>query len=102
VLVGNSPRQLAEGDLVRIGATTLRFTMVPPPPILRIVARGDVPAGPRPRQSAGTARAVEGPTVIPQDPITRSGPTRNTWITAALVSTGALLAWLLLRAMHSH
>jgi predicted component of type VI protein secretion system len=101
-LVGGSPRQLAEGDLVRIGSTTLRFTTVPPPPILRIVARGDVPAGPRPRQSAGMQRAVEGPTLAATEPRPTPGAGRGPWITAALVLTAALLDALILRALHSH
>jgi hypothetical protein len=104
VLIGGTPRQLAEGDLVRIASTTLRFTLVPPPPVLRIVTRADVPAGPRLRPSAGKQRAMEAPTQGPTDPLrsTTAGTGRSPWVTGALVLTGALLVGLIVRALHSH
>ncbi len=104
VLVGSSPRTLAEGDLVRIAGTTLRFTVQPPPPILRIIARGDVPPGPRLRPSGAIQPGAEAPTLGTYDPSRHqeSPAARSTWITGALVATGALLAVLLLRALHSH
>jgi len=99
-LVGSSPRQLAEGDLVRIGGTTLRFTTLPPPSILRIVAKGDVPASPRNRQSAAIQRAVESPTAGSRAPAAGASTSgvsgRGRFVTAALVVTGALLLWLVL------
>ena len=103
-LVGGIPRQLAEGDLVRIAGTTLRFTTLPPPPIMRIVTKADVPAaGMRSRQSGALQSAIEAPTLGSHDPdASSSAGSRGTWITAALVTTGALLALLILHALHSH
>lgn len=107
VLVGSSARQLSEGDLVRIANTTLRFTTQPPPPILRVVTKADVPAaGARARPSGTLQRAVEGPT-LGAPPVTaehrvESGSERGAWITGALLATGVLLAVLILRALHSH
>jgi predicted component of type VI protein secretion system len=104
VLVGGNPRQLAEGDLVRIAGTTLRFTTQTPPAVMRIVTRGDLPAtGLRSRQSGALQSAVEAPTLGGRDPGSASSAgSRGTWVTAALVTTGALLAVLILRALHSH
>lgn len=106
VLVGSAAREMSEGDLVRIANTTLRFTTQPPPPILRIVTKADVPAGPRARPSGTLPRVVEGPTLgappAQTDDRVESGSERGVWITGALVATGALLAVLLLRALHSH
>jgi hypothetical protein len=103
-LVGGIPRQLAEGDLVRIAGTTLRFTTLPPPPIMRIVTKADVPAaGMRPRPSGAVQPVIEAPTLGSHDPDAGSGSgSRGTWVTAALVTTGALLALLILHALHSH
>jgi hypothetical protein len=105
VLVGSSPRTLAEGDLVRIAGTTLRFTTQPPPPILRVIGKGDVSPGPRMRPSGAMQTGAEAPTLgtyNPSGPQEGSTQRSTTWITGALVATGALLAVLILRALHSH
>jgi hypothetical protein len=106
VLVGSSPRVMAEGDLVRIAGTTLRFTLQPPPPILRIVTKADGAAGQRMRPSGAIQAGAEAPTLGSYNPGARPGGTvpqrSTTWITGALVATGALLAVLILRALHSH
>jgi predicted component of type VI protein secretion system len=105
-LVGGNPRQLAEGDLVRISGTTLRFTTLAPPPIMRIVTRADVPAaGMRSRQSGALQSAVEAPTLGSYEPgasKSSGSGSLGPWVTAALLTTGALLALLILRALHSH
>jgi hypothetical protein len=105
VLVGSSARTLAEGDLVRIAGTTLRFTTQPPPPILRVIGKGDGHAGPRMRPSGAMHTGVEAPTLGTYNPSglqDNTTPRSTTWITGALVATGALLAVLILRALHSH
>jgi hypothetical protein len=105
-LVGSSARPLAEGDLVRIAGTTLRFTTVPPPPMLRIVTKPDVPAGLRSRQASAMQRAVEPPTIGAFEPYTDPAPGaasgRGSWITVVLVVTGVLLLALVLRAVYLH
>jgi len=104
-LVGGNPRQLAEGDLVRIAGVTLRFTTQPPPPILRVVTKADMPAaGMRSRPSGAMRTTTEVPTLANYDPgaSTSAGSGRGTWVTAALVTTGVLLALLILRALNSH
>lgn len=62
-LVGGSPRVLAEGDLIRIGDTTLRYTIAPPPPAVRIVTKADVPAAPPSQQPTPIKRGSE-PTTL--------------------------------------
>jgi len=101
-LVGSAPRALAEGDIIRISGTTLRFTAVPPPPVVKIVAKAD--ASTRHRPSLGQ-RVVESTTLGGRgEPVTAPGtpPSAGTgrWITAALVTTAGLLLVLLLRAIH--
>ena len=79
--------------------------MQPPPPILRIIAKGDVPPGPRLRPSGAIQPGAEAPTLGTYDPSRQqeSTTTRSTWIiTGVLVATGALLGVLILRALHSH
>jgi pSer/pThr/pTyr-binding forkhead associated (FHA) protein len=102
-IIGGSARPLAEGDMVRIAGTTLRFTTAAPPAILRIVAKADVPAGPRSRQATAIHRAIEPPTVgafePKTDPAPRADSGRGRWITVILVLAGALLLVLILREM---
>jgi predicted component of type VI protein secretion system len=103
-LVGGNPRLLAEGDLVRIAGTTLRFTTQAPPPIMRIVTKADMPAAARARPSGSIARVVEAPTLGDLRPVTSdvaSAGSRGAWVTAALVTTAVLLAVLILRALNS-
>jgi len=106
-LVGSSPRPLAEGDLLRIGGTALRFSTQPPPPKVRVVTKADVPAGPRSHQPTQAQRAIEPATLRAHEPLTIpreiGGTTwRRPWIAAAV--TGVVLLFLvalLLRALQS-
>jgi hypothetical protein len=103
VLVGGTPRELAEGDLLRIAKTTWRFTSAAPPAMLRIVSKTDVPPTPK-HQSGAIQRAVEATTLGPLAlrPATSSGAAtgRAKWVTGVLLLTGALLVGLIVRAMH--
>jgi predicted component of type VI protein secretion system len=64
-LVGGAPRALTEGDLIRVGGTALRYTLVPPPAAVRIVHRADVPASGPSRQPTPIARVGEPITADP-------------------------------------
>jgi FHA domain-containing protein len=102
-LVGGAPRALTEGDMIRVGGTALRYTLVPPPPAVRIVHRADIPPGGPPggpsRQPTPIARVGE--------PITVDPPAAPAWrgfgglsgrtvvFTAAALVVLALIAWLL-------
>jgi len=63
-LAGRTPRALAEGDVIRIGGATLRFTTAPPPGA-RVVPRSDVAPGPRAHQPTPIYRSDEPNTVPP-------------------------------------
>jgi pSer/pThr/pTyr-binding forkhead associated (FHA) protein len=103
-LVGSAPRALVEGDIIRIASTKLRFTAVPPPPVVKIVTKGDASGGGRNRHSTQNQRVAEPRTLGRGEPITMPSlqPTSGTsrWITVALVTTAGLLLVLLLHAIH--
>jgi pSer/pThr/pTyr-binding forkhead associated (FHA) protein len=48
-LIGGTPRPLTEGDLIRMGTTTLRFTTAAPPAAARVAARSEPPTASRSR-----------------------------------------------------
>jgi pSer/pThr/pTyr-binding forkhead associated (FHA) protein len=93
---GRTPRGLAEGDTIRIGGSSLRFTTTAPPSA-RIVAPKDVAPGPRAHQATPIYRSDEPNTVPPpvEPRTTRRG--RLIAITAAILVAVVVLAalWIL-------
>jgi len=97
---GRTPRALADGDTIRIGGSSLRFTTTPPPGA-RIVAPKDVAPGPRAHQPTPIYRSDEPNTVPPpvEPRVARRG--RLLAITAAvLVAVVVLVALWMLRGAH--
>jgi pSer/pThr/pTyr-binding forkhead associated (FHA) protein len=99
---GRTPRALADGDTIRIGGSSLRFTTTPPPGA-RIVAPRDVAPGPRAPQPTPIYRSDE-PSTIPR-PIEPGAARRGRLmaITAAiLVAVVVLVALWMLRGAPRH
>lgn len=104
-LIGGAPRPLAEGDLIRLGTTTLRFTTAAPPAAARVVVRSEPPtaAGARTRMPPLPQRASE-PTSSPPPPPSptladtlRAAAARPRNVVIALVVVVLLAAMALLR-----
>ncbi len=97
---GRTPRALANGDTIRIGGSSLRFTTRPPPGT-RIVAPRDVAPGPRAPQPTPIYRSDE-PNTVPPPVEPRAARGRLMAITAAiLVAVVVLVAlWMLRGAPH--
>ncbi len=98
---GRTPRPLAEGDTIRIGGSSLRFTTTPPPGV-RVVAPKDVAPGPRAHQPTPIYRSDEPNTVPPPVEPRAARRGRLMAITAAiLVAVVVLVAvWMLRGAPH--
>jgi hypothetical protein len=93
---GRTPRALADGDTIRIGGSSLRFTTKPPPGT-RIVAPRDVAPGPRAPQPTPIYRSDE-PNTVPPPLEPRATRGRLMAITAAiLVAVVVLVALWMLR-----
>lgn len=98
---GRTPRALADGDTIRIGGSSLRFTTTPPPGT-RVVAPKDVAPGPRAPQATPIYRSDEPNTVPPPIEPRAARRGRLMAITAAiLVAVVVLVAlWMLRGAPH--
>jgi pSer/pThr/pTyr-binding forkhead associated (FHA) protein len=98
---GRVPRPLADGDTIRIGGSSLRFTTTPPPGT-RVVAPREVAPGPRAPQPTPIYRSDEPNTVPPPVEPRAARRGRLMAITAAiLVAVVVLVAlWMLRGAPH--
>lgn len=103
-LIGGAPRPLAEGDLIRLGTTTLRFTTAAPPAAARVVSRSESPpaAAARSRMPPLPQRPPEPATSPPPPPPTladalRAAVARPRNVVIALVVIALLAAMALLR-----
>ena len=98
---GRTPRPLAEGDVIRIGGTALRFTAAPPAGV-RIVPRSEVAPGPRKHQPTPIYRSDE-PNTVP--PPTQSGRVGRGWVIATiaavvLAAAVAVAVWAMRGGLH--
>ncbi|GEM_PF-647540 len=98
---GRTPRALAEGDTIRIGGSSLRFTTTPPPGT-RVVAPRDVAPGPRAHQPTPIYRSDEPNTVPPPIEPRAARRGRLIAITAAILVAVVVLAalWMLRGSPH--
>lgn len=71
-LIGGTPRPLAEGDLIRMGTTTLRFTTAAPPPAARVAGRSEPQTASRRRLPPLPQRPPESP--LPGTPPSSPSP----------------------------
>jgi pSer/pThr/pTyr-binding forkhead associated (FHA) protein len=93
---GRTPRPLADGDTIRIGGSSLRFTTTLPPSA-RIVVPKDVAPGPRAHQPTPIYRSDEPNTVPPPVAPRTARRGRLIAITAAILVAVLVLAavWIL-------
>jgi pSer/pThr/pTyr-binding forkhead associated (FHA) protein len=97
---GRTPRALADGDTIRIGGASLRFTTTLPPGA-RIVAPKDIAPGPRAQQPTPIYRSDEPNTVPPPVEPRAARRGRLMAITAViLVAVVVLAALWMLRGGH--
>jgi pSer/pThr/pTyr-binding forkhead associated (FHA) protein len=97
---GRTPRALADGDTIRIGGSSLRFTTVPPSGT-RVVTRKEVAPGPRAHQPTPIYRSDEPNTVPP--PVAPHSAQRGKLIAitaAILVAVVVLVVLWTLRGAH--
>jgi predicted component of type VI protein secretion system len=93
---GRTPRALADGDTIRIGGSSLRFTTAPPPGT-RIIAPKEVAPGPRAHQPTPIYRSDEPNTVPPPVEPRTTQRGKLIAITAAILMAAVVLAvlWML-------
>jgi pSer/pThr/pTyr-binding forkhead associated (FHA) protein len=97
---GRTPRALADGDTIRIGGSSLRFTTVPPPGT-RVVTRKEVAPGPRAHQPTPIYRSDEPNTVPPPvEPHTAQRGKLIAITAAILVAAVVLVVLWTLRGAH--
>jgi pSer/pThr/pTyr-binding forkhead associated (FHA) protein len=97
---GRTPRALADGDTIRIGGSSLRFTTAPPPGT-RVVAPKDVAPGPRAHQPTPIYRSDE-PNTVPSPVEPRASRGKLIAITAAILVAAVVLVvlWMLRGGHH--